>query len=199
MIYLEQLKLKNHNYPGSRVLPLDHVFEFDDVNLFVGNQGTGKSTLLSLIQKAGNEYVDFKISNCTVKHGVETRYFNSETDNPRITDPQMYANMDGSNKPGIGMAGAIAARFQSHGEVLAPFILKPLKSFKNTIIILDEPEAGLSIHNQYKVIDAIKVAVKNGNQLFIATHCYPLICRNDVYSFDTFEKMSGTKFIGKLQ
>ena len=58
-----------------------------------------------------------------------------------------------------------------------------------------DPENGLSITNQFKLINAIKVAVTNNCQLFIATHCYPLIENFDVISLQHKKLMTGRKFI----
>ena len=44
-------------------------------------------------------------------------------------------------------------------EILEKFIINPLKTAKDSVILLDEPESALSITNQFKLIDAIKTAI----------------------------------------
>ena len=50
-----------------------------------------------------------------------------------------------------------------------------MKEKKDMVIFIDEPEAGISLRNQLKVLEAIKTAEENGCQLFVATHSYVLI------------------------
>lgn len=196
MIYIEKIKIQDkQDYPGAEVLKKGFEFECSDVNLFVGNQGCGKSTLLTLLQK-NHPGLEITISEYTKKNGVNSFFFNSELDNPRVKDPEMFTT-PGGGSIGIGIGGALASRFMSHGEVLESFVINPLREAKNCVIILDEPESGLSITNQFRLIQAIKEAVKNGCQLFMATHCYPLIKEFDVISLEHYEKMSGTEFIEK--
>ena len=129
--------------------------------------------------------------------GVNSFYFDSEKMNPRTTDPEYYTKPNGEDV-GIGYRGALLSRFRSHGEVLQEFIFKPLASAKNCVILLDEPESGLSLTNQFKLIKAINKAVENDCQLFIATHCYPLIQSFDVISLEHNKQMKGTEFIDKV-
>lgn len=70
---------------------------------------------------------------------------------------------------------------------------------KECVIILDEPESGLSITNQFKLIQEIYNAIKRGCQFFIATHCYPLIESGDVISLEHWKKMSGISFIERVK
>ena len=196
MIYIEKLKIQDkQDFPGAEVLKRGFEIECGDVNLLVGNQGCGKSTFLTMLQK-NHPGLEITISEYTKINGVNSFFFNSELDNPRVKGPELFTTPGGENI-GIGMGGALASRFMSHGEVLESFVINPLNEAENCVVILDEPESGLSITNQFKLIQAIKRAVKNGCQIFIATHCYPLIQEFDVISLEHYEKMSGTEFIEK--
>jgi len=197
MIHLEKIKVVGQNFPGSHVLDKDFEIKCSDVNLFVGDQGCGKSTMLSLLQKTHSD-IEILLSDNVVKNGVESFYFDSEKDNPRVKDPHLFTTPSGENI-GIGMRGALSSRFQSHGEILEKFIIGPLLKAKDSVIILDEPEAALSITNQFKLIAAIKTAVDNGCQFFIATHCYPLILSFDVISLEHSKQMKGSEFINKIK
>ena len=57
----------------------------------------------------------------------------------------------------------------------------------------------MSITNQFKMIENIKTAVKNNCQLFIATHCYPLIEQFDVISLEHNKQMKGSEFIDLIK
>lgn len=197
MVFLEKIKIINQTYPGSHVLKVGFEIDCSDVNIFVGEQGCGKSTLLNLLQKNHSD-IEIQLSESVIKNGVKSFYFDSEKDNPRTKDPQLYTTPMGTNI-GIGIHGAIGSRFQSHGEVLEKFIIGPLLQAKDAVIILDEPESALSISNQLKLIDAINIAVFNNCQLFIASHCYPLIESFDVISLQHSKQLSGKKFINKIR
>jgi len=196
-MFIELIKIKNNSFPGSQVLKKNFEIECSAVNLLVGNQGCGKSTMLTLLQKNHSD-LELKLSEDCLKNGVDSFYFDTEKDNPRLKDPLLFTNADGTNK-GIGFANSIAARFQSHGEILEIYTVEALLKAKNCVVIIDEPESGLSITNQFRLIEAINKAVDNGCQLFIATHCYPLIESFNVISLEHWKKMSGKKFITKVK
>lgn len=197
MIHLTNITvLDNKTYPGSDALKKGFSIKCQDVNLLVGNQGCGKSTLLKLLS-ANSEALKIDLCKESMVKGVKSFYFDSEADNHRMKDPENYTNPGGSSK-GYGYRNAIAARFKSHGEVLEPIVIAPLLTAKDSVILLDEPESGLSITNQFRLIDAIKIAVENNCQLFIATHCYPLIMAfNDVVSLEHKKQMTSAEFIKK--
>ena len=197
MIFIQKIKIKDQTYPGSHVLKLGFKIDCTDVNIFVGAQGCGKSTLLSLIQESHSD-IELTLSDHVIENGVNSFYFDSEKDNPRTKNPELFTKPNGENI-GIGFGRAIASRFESHGETLEKFIIDPLLNAKDSVIILDEPESALSIENQFKLINAIKTAVSNNCQLFISTHCYPLIDAFDVISLEHFETMTGKVFINKFK
>lgn len=65
--------------------------------------------------------------------------------------------------------------------------------------VIMEKLSGLSITNQFKMIDAINKAVVNNCQFFIATHCYPLIEAYNVISLQHNKCMKGIDFINKVK
>ena len=196
MIYINNVKILKNTY-HSNVIPVGFEFECSDINLLVGNQGCGKSTLLQLMQKVHAD-VELTLTDFTKTNGVSSFYFDSEKDNPRMKDPQNYADASGRDI-GIGFGNALKSRFASHGEIMQQFTVDALKQAKNSVVLLDEPESGLSITNQFKLIKRIKEAVENGCQLFIATHCYPLIQEFDVISLEHQQKYSGAEFINLVK
>lgn len=192
MRYIEHIKIQGNSYPTNK-LPLDFKFECKDVNLLVGDQGAGKSTLLKLIH-GNNKDLEIGLAENCVKNSVDVFYFDTEKDNPRVKDIDCYADSSGKSR-GIGLKGAVSTRFQSHGEVMKKFVINPLMEAKDCVILLDEPESGLSIQNQLTLIEAIKAAVINNCQVFIATHCYPLIQEFDVISLDNYTVLEGKDYI----
>jgi len=195
MIYVEQIEIISDQYPrADGCLKIGTKFECSDINIFVGEQGCGKSTLLSLLSNHGQKFkasddIKLILSKEAETDGVSMFYFDSEKDNPRMRDPEDYAGQE------HGFITAALSRFRSHGEELSEIVISPLLTAKDCVIILDEPESGLSVTNQYRLINAIKKAVENNCQLFIATHCYPIIDAFDVISLEHNKEMSGKEFL----
>jgi len=137
-------------------------FEFKDITLLVGDQGCGKSTLLGLIKEVFNDPDKDWISVDKKDSGIDKLIlFNSENDGPR----------SGPANPNDGqdMLFRLQSHFSSHGETLLP-IIKEVENLENTIILLDEPETALSLRSQFAIIEVFKTALKNNNQIIIATH-----------------------------
>ena len=194
MIHLKKIKIieTSEGY-GEEVLRKGFEFECGHVNLIVGDQGCGKSTLLRMISN-NSKHLEITLADHVISNGITSYYFDTEKDNPRVKDPQMYTSLSGKDE-GIGYVGALTSRFRSHGEIMENMILDPLKDAKDCVVILDEPESGLSIKNQFRFIAAVKAAVERGCQFFIATHCYPVIQDHDVVSLEHWAKMPGQRFI----
>lgn len=149
------------------------------LNIIVGEQGTGKSSLLHLItlQKENRN----KIATLKIK-ATRFFHFDSEKMNPR-TKGHVDNEMD------------VAFRFVSHGETLFP-ILNEIGRHRNSLILLDEPETALSIANTCRFIGALKKAERNGNQIIVSTH-HPVImnCEDAVLDMDTKQFAPAPKYI----
>ena len=132
--------------------------------------------------------------------GVETFYFDAEKMNPRTKDPNLYSNMDGTNK-GIGFGNALQSRFMSHGQTLVAFTVDALRKVENCVVFLDEPESALSLRNQYNLTHEIFAAATNRNcQMIVATHCSILIQAIDsVLSLEHRKWMPAQEFIQTQQ
>ena len=168
-------------------------YQFENVNLFVGDQGCGKSTLLNLMRD-NDKLVNVRLTP-KGEEGVNSYFFDFESGNPRINNAMEYSNIDGTSK-GMGVGNALASKFMSHGEALLRLSVECLKKAKDCVIFLDEPETALSIRNQYKLANEIKECEKRNCQLFIATHCLPLIeSQEKVLSLEDKKWMKSTKFI----
>lgn len=169
-MYLNNLKIIKEY----RNLPIDLEIPLENITLLVGEQGCGKSSLLKLLQENNQDYINLEFSEKLKGKSVDSFFFDTEHNNPRTAPDWHYENIDGTPK-GIGVSGKISTMFKSHGETLVEFTVNILKKAKNSVILLDEPEAALSIRNQYRLAKNIKNAVSKNCQLIIATHCLPLI------------------------
>jgi predicted ATPase len=164
------------------------------INLIVGDQGCGKSTLLYGLQCHKN-FINVEISEKYKNTSISTFYFDTEKMNPRTTSIDNYTRPDGRSK-GYGVGNALASHFKSHGETLVDFTVNALSKAENSIIFLDEPESALSPRNQYKLIQALNKAVSNNCQIFIATHCIPLIESQDVvYDLESKEWVTSQSYL----
>jgi predicted ATPase len=115
--------------------------------------------------------------------------------NPRTTDPNLYAKANGKDK-GIGYVGSIMSRFKSHGEILKQYTVDCLKTAKDCVVLLDEPESSLSLKNQYKIWLEIKAASERGCQIILATHSLVIIqAVEDVLSLEHGKWMKSDDFI----
>lgn len=189
-IHLKSVKLLDNRYCLKKGLEI----KFESITLLVGEQGCGKSTLLDLLQQ-NSKIIDVKLGENVIKNGINTFYFDSEKMNPRVVDADMYTNIDGTSK-GIGVGAALSSRFMSHGEVLKEFTVDRIGDAKDCVLFLDEPEAALSLRNQYKLAKEIQKAAKNNVQLIMATHCLPIIENFEkVYSLEHLKWLDSKIFI----
>jgi len=195
MIYLEKIKFKE-NY---RNFKKGDTITFSDITLLVGDQGEGKSTILSLLSNNNKNILELMLSDFTIKNGVKTYYFDTEKMNPRIQDIDSVTNIDGTDR-GIGVGGLLVSKFKSHGEVLENLTVNLLEKAKDSVIFLDEPESALSLRNQYKLVKNIELAKKNNCQLIISTHCLPLIENNEkIFNVNNLKWVESKKYINKFK
>ena len=188
-MYIEQAKIANKH----RCFKKGQKFEFRGVTAIVGDQGCGKSTLLKGLQ-AQDKFLNIQLTPLGLK-GVSSYYFDAEHMNPRTTDPNLYTKANGEDK-GIGYAGSILSRFKSHGEVLKGYTVDCLKKAKDSVVLLDEPESGLSLRNQYKLWVEIKAASERGCQVILATHSLVIIQSvEDVLSLEHGKWMKSEDFV----
>lgn len=188
-MYIEKAKIASQH----RCFKKGQKFVFRDITAIVGDQGCGKSTLLKGLQ-AQDKFLNLLLTPLGLK-GVNSYYFDSEHMNPRTTDPNLYTKANGEDK-GIGYTGSIMSRFKSHGEVLKVYTVDCLKKAKDSVILLDEPESGLSLKNQYKLWVEIKAASERGCQVILATHSLVIIQSvEDVLSLEHGKWMKSDVFV----
>lgn len=160
------------------------------VNLLVGDQGTGKSSLIELLINK-NRFDKTVELDCSSP--MEVRFFDFEKDNPR-TRGSFPARQE-LFKPHL------AAQLSSHGET----VISVIKSVYNTvgnddekyIILMDEPDMALSIRSIYKLRDIFRDLVDaKGVQILASVH-NPLLIASfpEVLSLEHLAWMSSQDFI----
>lgn len=168
-----------------KISPFSFTFK-PDFNVIVGENGSGKSSFLHLITNL-EENKDV----CIAKYkSSDFIFFDTEKQNPRVRDIQHL---------GASYGFALHSRFVSHGQAMLSVLQHP-KNLKDSVLIVDEPEAGLSLSNQKKVFDDFKSLTKNNCQVIITTHSYVMIKHaKEVFDMETKTWMSSEDFLkGKV-
>jgi predicted ATPase len=170
-----QYLLKNES------LPLTH-----EVTFFVGENGTGKSTLLEAIAVA----FGFNAEGGTRNFNFSTNKSHSDLFKHVILEKSKYAKdgfflraesfynaasyIDEIDKepsfepPVITSYGGVSLHEQSHGESFLALVHNRFGG--NGVYILDEPEAALSPSRLLTLLAEMDALVKNNSQFIIATH-----------------------------
>ena len=146
---------------SKRVFEVGQKFSFrPGVNLLVGDQGTGKSTLLGGIMGHQKE----KWLECEVSGPTDVRWMDFEH-TPRTADSLP--------REASKYMPALVSRFASHGE----FVLALLRSATNvvssdvdTLFMMDEPDMALSPRSAGKLVAIFRELCTPGVQVLAAVH-----------------------------
>ncbi|OPX67932.1 MAG: iron-dicitrate transporter ATP-binding subunit [Methanoregulaceae archaeon PtaB.Bin108] len=193
----------DHNYPFSLEIfrKTDWIGFVQPVTFFIGENGTGKSTLLRAIAKKcnihiwkeeerhrfhHNRYDDELFRFIDVEWDGEQvagsffsselfRYFAEVLDEWAIADPGT-----------LSYFGNDSLMNRSHGQSHMAFFASRYQ--KDGLFLLDEPENALSPATQIELLHLLRAVTSQGNvQFLIATHSPILLAYPgaDIYSFDT--------------
>ena len=152
-----------------------------NVTFFVGENGTGKSTLLEAIAVAYGFNAEGGSKNFTFStNATHSELFEHITlakrgyaeDGYFLRAESMYnvaTNIDDIDDGSIiGGYGGVSLHHQSHGESFLSVIQN--RFFGNGLYILDEPEAALSPMRLLTLMAEMDTLVKQDSQFIIATH-----------------------------
>lgn len=193
--YLREISLKRDKVPDANKYPFTipairhlDVLKFDpDVTFLVGENGTGKSTLLEAVSVA----LGFNAEGGTRNFAFSTRPSHSELHGclrlvrshkrPRdsyflraesfynvATEIERLDEEGGPGDPIIDAYGGRSLHEQSHGE---SFLALMTHRFRGQgLYILDEPEAALSPNKQLLLLRRMRQLILQESQFVIATH-----------------------------
>ncbi len=166
---------------------LDKIELHSNVTFFVGENGTGKSTLLEALAvqygfnpEGGSKNFNFatKETHSPLADFIRiAKGFKKPKDGYFLRAESFYnvaSNIDqldreeSSNPKLIGSYGGKSLHEQSHGESFFSLFLH--RFFGNGIYILDEPEAALSPQRQLAFLVRMDELIRQNSQLIIATH-----------------------------
>jgi predicted ATPase len=178
---IEDKKRDNENYPFSLsiVRLLGDIRFAKDVTFLVGENGTGKSTLLEAIAVQSG----FNPEGGTKNFNFETRATHSDLGNSIRISKGLKKMRDGfffraetfynlaSNIDEIGVINSYGGKSlheQSHGESFLSLFLNRMNG--NGLYLLDEPEAALSPQRQLAFVARMRELVEKDSQFIIVTH-----------------------------
>lgn len=121
------------------------------VNIVVGDQGTGKSSLLGLLAENNTDILDINADL------TKTAFFDSENHNPR---KESY----------LSSGFEVKSRFMSHGQCQYQIMQMMKKAKTPTCFLCDEPDTALSIRSCVKLASLFKEMSRNGHQVIASVH-----------------------------
>jgi predicted ATPase len=215
-VKIDHTQITNDKYPFSLpiIKNLTEIQFPTQVTFFVGENGTGKSTLLEAIahnanfgSEGGSINIHFKTSHENTYQGTESLaramtlswrqkprdgYFFRAESFFNIANYLDHLAKEGGEGPEKTYAsyGGKSLHEQSHGESFLAFFKNRIG--KNGFFILDEPEAALSPQRQLSLMIIINQICKQSHaQFIIATHSPILLAypHATIYSFDS-DKLS---------
>ncbi len=181
-----------------RCFAAGEVVEFrPGLNLIVGDQGCGKSTVLSLLRSgSGGDRYDREEAARRISVGFDgltnVYSFDFEKDSPRS---KSYF------EEGQSMAFQVKARFVSHGELnlaIAKMISDAEK--KNLTFLLDEPDSNLSPRSVFSLLGMFKKVAARGDQILASVH-NPILIEGvpEVLSLEHRRWMKSSEFMEAMR
>jgi predicted ATPase len=182
-VHLEEFDNKRYPFSIPAVRDIESINFTSPVTFFVGENGSGKSTIVEAIAVAA----DFN-----AEGGTKNYSFSSQDTSSPLKDTirlvrgatrekygyflraeSFYTTANYAESGTFGPAGPEPILFngkhiheQSHGEAF----LSIIASFRPGLFIFDEPESALSPQRQLALLVEINELVKRGSQFIIATH-----------------------------
>jgi len=164
------------------------------INILVGDQGAGKTTLLEsilLTSQGKRSEVLLKMRNPS-----PVLAYDAERHNPRTLFVDAF-----STAPRV----ALSTRLMSHGQAMNFLLEGVLKSVRDLnrdgqspspVVLLDEPDIGLSIRSCYRLIGALYSLAEISAQVLCAVH-NPTVIEHFEHVLDVEERRwrSGERFI----
>jgi predicted ATPase len=185
--YLIEVSLREQNHLNKDTYPFDipavaslHNLSFHpDVTFIIGENGTGKSTIIEAIAIAmgfgpegGTRNVRFATADTVSelhKHLRISKSYKKPKDYYFLRAESFYNVATYMDSTGyLGGYGNKSLHHRSHGESFMATLTMKLRG--DGFYIFDEPEAALSPTRQMSAITAIHDLVQKGSQFIIATH-----------------------------
>lgn len=165
------------------------------INLLVGDQGCGKSSLLQMLAALGGlgserHLRDEMQKTATVEVSpVRAGYFDFEKHNPRI---QAALGMG----HGYDDMTQLSSMFCSHGEFSRSYVAGAVRVQGPALLFWDEPEGGLSLRSVLALASGLLSSAERGVQWVVATH-HPVLIEavGEVLSLEHGRWMPAAEFM----
>ena len=186
-LFLKAVKLKRDGVPSFKEYPfsIPAIRELDElpfgspVTFFIGENGTGKSTLLEAIAVAAGFNAEGGSRNfrfaTRASHSPLHEHLRLVRSGARPKDgyflraESFYNVATAADEYGVNRSnGGESLHAQSHGESFMALVLHLLNG--HGLYLFDEPEAALSPTRQLSLMVAMQQLVEHGSQFIIATH-----------------------------
>jgi predicted ATPase len=208
-VHLKQVTLHTERYPTRDCYPFNlSIFQQSQsihftspITIFVGENGTGKSTLLEALAYLCGIHIWRDVERRRFRHNPYENEFYQCLSIEWSTPERVYGSFFGSSifrhfaqlldewaaaDPGqLDYFGGKSLMTQSHGQSLLSFFQSRYQI--KGLYLLDEPETALSPRSQLALLDILaKTTKENQAQFIIATHSpFLLACPGAItYSFD---------------
>jgi predicted ATPase len=186
-LFLKAVKLKRDRVPSFKEYPfsipairdMDEIALTSPVTFFIGENGTGKSTLLEAIAVAAGFNAEGGSRNfrfaTRASHSPLHEHLRLIRSGARPKDgyflraESFYNVATAAEGYGVNHSyGGESLHAQSHGESFMALVLHRLNG--HGLYLFDEPEAALSPTRQLSLMVAMHGLVERGSQFLIATH-----------------------------
>ncbi|MFE1245075.1 AAA family ATPase [Fictibacillus sp. NPDC058756] len=202
-MFLKRIQVQHEKVPSKNKYPftipsiknLDQLEIKNNITFFVGENGTGKSTLLEAIaDKCGfnmagggrNNYYEVDAAESALGDYIRLSWMPKVTNGFFLRAESFYHFATHIDQVDANYAyGGRSLHKQSHGESFLSLFLNRFKG--KAIYLLDEPEAALSPQRQLSFLKILHdLAASGDSQFIIATHSPILLGYPDatIYSFD---------------
>ncbi len=159
--------------------------DFKPLTILVGDQRTGKSTIIELVRNCSQYKEIVQIS------ANKIRLFSLDFEKDSSRGAERFKNE-------LPIMFQIASAWSSHGETVNAFH-QNLNGVKNSCIIQDEPDMALSIRSIMKLIERFKTHLERKNQLILSAHNPMLIgAFPEVYSMEHRKYMPSQEFVNYM-
>ena len=181
-----------------------------NVTFVIGENGTGKSTILEAIAtsygfnpEGGTKNFNFssRASHSELYQALKlVKGFKKPKDGFFLRAESFYnlattieeLDKEGGGPPIIDSYGGVSLHEQSHGESFFNVFINRFGG--QGLYILDEPEAALSPSRQMAMISRVHELVENGSQFIIATHSPILMAYPDALIYEIKESIQPVKY-----
>lgn len=217
--YIKSVDLKREHIPSFKEYPfclpaiknIDNLVFHPKVTFFIGENGTGKSTILESIAAAygfnpegGSKNFSFSTAESHsglfnfiklvkgVKRPKDGFFLRAESFYNVATYIDALDREDSFGPPIKAAFGGKSLHEQSHGESFFSLFMNRLRG--KGVYILDEPEAALSPSRQMSLVSRIHELVNKDSQFIIATHSPIIMAYPDAYIYEIRDSLKRVKY-----